>query len=135
MANPASSALPPRRLISSSKIAGTAVFDLHGKKLGHIDDVMIDKSSGRVAYAVLAFGGFLGINDKHHPLPWSALRYDVARDGYVVDLEETVLKAAPAYPTQAAPDWEDRSWEDVDDYYDTRPVDQDEPLDATTPAR
>jgi sporulation protein YlmC with PRC-barrel domain len=128
-------ATTPSRLISGSNIAGTAVYDDHGKKLGHIDDVMIDKSTGRVVYAVLAAGGFFGINDKHHPLPWTALRYDPTLDGYVVAISQDVLTGAPAYEVDSKPDWDDSGWGQVDDHYRARPTDQDVPLDATSSAR
>jgi sporulation protein YlmC with PRC-barrel domain len=60
-------------LISSDKVEGTAVYNRQGEKLGSIHSVMIDKSSGKVAYAVMSFGGFLGIGDRYHPLPWNAV--------------------------------------------------------------
>jgi hypothetical protein len=135
MATSTSTDLPPSRLISSAQVSGTAVYDLRGERLGHIDDVMIDKPSGRVAYAVLAIGSFLGLNDKLHPLPWSALHYDVALDGYVIDLHQNTLKRAPAYGIDTKPDWGDQGWGKVDDYYGASPTDQDIPLDATSPAR
>ena len=74
-------------LIAAGKVAGTPVFNPAGDRLGTIEDLMLDKPSGRVAYAVMRFGGFLGIGEKVHPLPWSVLRYDVAQAGYVVALD------------------------------------------------
>jgi hypothetical protein len=122
---------PVHRLIASARVSGTVVYNLHGDRLGHLDDVMIDKVSGRIAYAVLAFGGFLGFNDKHHPLPWAALRYDTTLDGYVVDLDESTLKGAPAYANDSAPGWDDHGWSQVDDYYGVRGTAEDVPLEAT----
>lgn len=125
---------PPERLIPSGRVAGTAVYDMRGERLGHIDDLMIDKPSGRIAYAVLSFGGFLGFGDKHHPLPWHSLRYDVTKDGYVVDLDRQDLEAAPTYHASAKPDWDDQGWGKVDDYYGSRTRLADEiPLDASLP--
>jgi sporulation protein YlmC with PRC-barrel domain len=118
------------RLISSSRVAGTAVYNPKGERLGHIDDVMIDKPSGRIAYAVLAFGGFLGFNDKHHPLPWSVLHYDLKLDGYVVDLDRNTLLGAPSYASETAPGWDAAGWTKVDDYYGAPPPDQDLPIAA-----
>ena len=69
-------------LIGSDKVQGTAVFDADGNKIGSIDRVMIEKTSGRVSYAVLSFGGFLGIGDDHYPLPWPSLKYNVELGGY-----------------------------------------------------
>jgi PRC-barrel domain len=85
-----------RPLISSAAVEGTAVFSRDGEKLGTVDCLMFDKERGSVAYAVLAFGGFLGMGEKRHPLPWSSLTYDKEQDGYLIDLSKDELKAAPA---------------------------------------
>ncbi len=84
-------------LIAADKVEGTAVYDRAGEKLGSIHNVMIDKHTGRVIYAVMSFGGFLGIGERYHPLPWSVLHYDVTQSGYVVDLTRERLEAAPTY--------------------------------------
>lgn len=83
------------QLISSRRVEGTPVYDRAGHKLGTIHSVMIEKTSGRVAYAVLAFGGVLGIGEHVHPIPWEVLTYDVERDGYAVDLSRDSLRNAP----------------------------------------
>src|SRR5271157_4713362 len=64
------------RLIAASKVNGTTVYNRAGEKLGSIYDVMLAKGSGKAEYAVMSFGGFLGIGDRYHPLPWDALTYD-----------------------------------------------------------
>ena len=69
-------------LIGSDKVEGTAVYGANNEKIGSIERVMIDKTSGQVAYAVLSFGGFLGIGDDHYPVPWNTLRYDTDLGGY-----------------------------------------------------
>src|SRR5258705_11592069 len=69
-------------LIGSDKVEGTAVYGAGDTKVGYIERVMIDKLSGRVSYAVLSFGGFLGIGDDHYPLPWQSLKYDTNLGGY-----------------------------------------------------
>jgi hypothetical protein len=107
------------QLIAADKVEGTAVYNTRGEKLGSIERVMIDKGSGRVAYAVMSFGGFLGIGDRHHPLPWSMLRYDPSNDGYVVNLDKKMLESAPTIGV-SDPDfnWDDRAWNrQVHDYY------------------
>jgi PRC-barrel domain len=68
-------------LISADKVEGTSVYSREGEKLGSIYGLMIDKFSGRVIYAVMSFGGFLGIGDRYHPLPWSVLTYDPGQGG------------------------------------------------------
>ena len=84
-------------LILASRVNGTPVFDPAGTRLGHIDDLSIEKVGGRVVYAIMSFGGFLGIGEKFHPLPWSLLDYDPERAGYVVPLDKAALDAAPHY--------------------------------------
>jgi hypothetical protein len=106
------------QLIAAGKVAGTPVYNRDGERLGTIEDLMLDKHSGRVAYAVMGFGGFLGIGEKVHPLPWSVLRYDTAMGGYVVALDRDRLEGAPAYGPGDAPDWTSRDWgRRVDDYW------------------
>jgi hypothetical protein len=110
------------RLISGSKVSGTTVYDAQGEKLGSIEDVMIDKLSGRIAYAVMSFGGFLGIGNQHHPLPWATLKYDTSLGGYVVNLDRRTLEGAPVYDDSEAVNWEDRNWgQRVHDYYHADP--------------
>lgn len=84
-------------LISARKVEGTSVYNSTGDHLGTIHDLMIDKRSGRVAYAVMSFGGFLGIGEKYHPLPWHLLTYDEDKGGYNIDLTEDQLRRAPAF--------------------------------------
>jgi hypothetical protein len=84
-------------LISSRRVEGTPVYNGEGEKLGTIHSVMIEKLSGQVAYALMSFGGFLGVGGQVHPVPWAMLDYDPDRDGYVVDLTREKIKAAPAF--------------------------------------
>ena len=84
-------------LIGSDKVEGTAVYGADGNKIGSIERVMIDKMSGKVAYAVTSFGGFLGMGEDYYPLPWPTLKYDTGLDGYRVNLTEDQLKKAPSY--------------------------------------
>ena len=110
------------RLIASTKVAGTSVYNLAGDDLGAIHDVMIDKVSGKVAYAVMAFGGFLGLGEEYHPLPWSLLRYDMDRGGYVVNLDKQQLEGAPAFSEESEPRWGDRAYDEkVYGYYKEPP--------------
>ena len=109
------------RCITADKVQGTAVYSRSGDKLGTIENVVLDKLSGTVAYAQLAFGGFLGLGHKHHPLPWSMLRYDESQGGYVVNIDEKQLKDAPSYD-DTAPDWSDQRWgKSVHDHYGAAP--------------
>ena len=80
------------RLIASDKVEGTAVYNTQGERLGSVYNFMVDKGSGQVEYAVMSFGGFLGIGDSYHPLPWKSLTYDTNLGGYVVDLDKNRLQ-------------------------------------------
>lgn len=84
-------------LVLSSRVTGKPVFDRSGTSLGHVDDLSIEKASGRVIYGIMSFGGFLGIGEKFHPVPWSLLDYDLERDGFIVPLDPSVLNDAPSY--------------------------------------
>jgi PRC-barrel domain len=106
------------RLIASNKVEGTAVYNRHGDRLGEVYNFMVDKYSGQVAYAVMSFGGFLGIGEHYHPLPWKVLTYDTGMGGYVVDLDKKMLRSAPTFSRDEIPDWGSRDWDTrIHDYY------------------
>jgi hypothetical protein len=105
-------------LIAADKVQGTDVFNNGGDRLGSVHDLMIDKQTGQVAYAILSFGGFLGVGSSYHPLPWSLLRYDTNLGGYVVEIDESQLEGAPSYPVGTDPAWGDPEYEGkLHDYY------------------
>ena len=107
-----------RELIASDKVEGTAVYNRSGERLGMVHNFMVDKRSGQVAYAVMSFGGFLGVGESYHPLPWRVLTYDTNLGGYVVDLTREQLQGAPSYAGGDVPDWADRSYgRRLDDHY------------------
>ena len=83
--------------IRASKVQGTSVYNTSGESIGTVEDVVLSKQSNDIMFAVLGFGGFLGMGEKFHPVPWSLLNYDKDKGGYVVPLTKDVLKAAPAY--------------------------------------
>ena len=91
------------RLIASNKVEGTAVYNRQGEKLGSVYNFMVDKRSGKVEYAVMSFGGFLGMGDSYHPLPWNVLTYDTRQGGYVVDLDKRMLQEGPSYKSGQEP--------------------------------
>jgi hypothetical protein len=105
-------------LIDSDQESGKAVYGAHDKKIGSIEHVMIDKTSGEIAYAMLSFGGFLGIGKDHYPVPWKVLRYDSELGGYRSDISESRLKGAPKHGTDSISvfDWKARHAE-VNSYY------------------
>jgi sporulation protein YlmC with PRC-barrel domain len=107
-----------RRLISADRVQGTPVFDQAGAKLGHIEDVLLHKVSGRVAYAVMSYGGFLGAGERYHPLPWSMLTYDVDQNGYVIPLDKSMLDGAPTLGREQVELQDDSLWaEEVHSHY------------------
>ena len=104
-------------LIASDRVEGTAVYNRQGEHLGKIDNFMVEKRSGQVRYAVLSFGGFLGIGSDHYPLPWSMLTYDTEKGGYVIDLDKQVLEEAPRYGADQRPDYDETYGRGVYQYY------------------
>ncbi len=82
--------------IRAKKVAGTTVKDRAGNKIGVIEDVVLDKLSNNIMFAIVSFGGFLGMAEKYHPVPWSSLDYDKEMSSYVVDFTKEQLQAAPA---------------------------------------
>jgi PRC-barrel domain len=93
-------------LIASNKVEGTAVYNRAGDRLGSIHNFMVGKQSGKVEYAVLTFGGFLGMGGNYYPLPWKMLNYDTDQGGYVVDIDEDDLDKAPSYREGAEPEFD-----------------------------
>jgi sporulation protein YlmC with PRC-barrel domain len=84
-------------VIRAKKVLGTTVKDGSGDTIGKVEDVVLDKLSNNIMFAVVSFGGFLGMGEKYHPLPWSLLKYDDSDGNYVVSVTKEQLKAAPAY--------------------------------------
>jgi hypothetical protein len=106
------------RLISADKVEGTAVLNAEGDDLGHIAEIMIDKPSGRVVYAVLKYGSVLGLGGKLFALPWDVLTYDTRWNGYVVNIPEERLKNAPSFDGADPPNMADLRWgKQIHDYY------------------
>jgi len=83
--------------ILASRVKGTSVFNTTGDKIGHVEDIVLDKTSDHIMFAALGFGGVLGMGEKYYPVPWSVLDYSPDKGGYVVPLTKDTLKSAPAY--------------------------------------
>ena len=105
------------RLIASNKVEGTAVYNRQGDRLGTVHNFMVDKRSGQAEYAVMSFGGFLGMGESYHPLPWKVLTYDTNQGGYVVDLDKDMLEKAPSYSSGDEPRYDRAYGEQVNSYY------------------
>src|SRR5262249_25497700 len=106
------------RVISTSMVEGTPVCNAQGERLGTIEDIMIDKLTGQVRYAVLGFGGLLGMGSKLFPVPWRALDYNKNWEAFVIDIDKERLENAPGFDPDNPPDMGDESWgRNVYDYY------------------
>jgi sporulation protein YlmC with PRC-barrel domain len=111
---------PEHPLIPADRVNGTDVVSKAGEKLGKIEDVAIEKVSGEVAYAILSFGGVLGIGAKYHPVPWRLLKYDTDKGAYVVPLDKTDLEKAPMIDETELSGWNDSISRDaIYRYYST----------------
>jgi hypothetical protein len=109
-------------LIESDRVEGTTVYDPQGNNIGSIKRLMIEKISGRVAYAVMSFGGFLGIGAEEHSIPWNKLTYDTSLGGYRTDITEQQLRGAPDFSRDRDYDWTDRNRErELHTHYGARP--------------
>lgn len=101
---------PGPAMMGAGTLIGTDVHSRHAEKLGEVKEIMLDMRSGHVAYAVLSFGGFLGIGEKYHPLPWDVLRYDPVKGGYVINMTRAQLERAPTIDAKDSVDWENEAW-------------------------
>ncbi|CZT35854.1 PRC-barrel domain-containing protein [Rhizobium sp. 9140] len=108
-------------LIASDKVEGTRVYGADGKRIGSIERLIIGKRSGQVAYAVLGFGGFLGIGEDHYPIPWTKLSYDEELGGYRTQLTREQVEKAPKYRSDDEYDWNRENGRLVYDYYGVPP--------------
>jgi sporulation protein YlmC with PRC-barrel domain len=105
-------------LIAADKINGTDVYNMAGELLGSIQDIVIDKVSGRAIYALMSFGGLLGIGEKQYPLPWSVLNYDPIKSGYMVNLDKNDLTEAPSFHRSEDFQWTSEYGRQIDRHYD-----------------
>jgi sporulation protein YlmC with PRC-barrel domain len=99
-----------RRVLSASTLEGDSVKNAAGEKLGKVDEIMIDITSGRVAYAVLSFGGALGIGNKLFAVPWSAMTVDEDEKCFILNADKQTLESAPGFDKDNWPDMADNTW-------------------------
>ena len=118
----AASTRETHELIASDKVEGTAVRRPNGDKVGEIERVMIDKRSGKVAYAIMSFGGFLGMGEEYYPVPWQKLTYNTTLDAYEFDVTEDQLRGAPKYSAGTEFDYSrNAGGRTISDYYNVPP--------------
>jgi sporulation protein YlmC with PRC-barrel domain len=111
-----------RRVLAASTLAGDSVRNAAGDDLGKLDELMIDIPSGRVAYAVLSFGGVLRMGNKLFAVPWSALKVDQDEKCFILNVDKTKLENAPGFDKDKWPDMADSTWgSEVSRYYGVTP--------------
>lgn len=120
MATPDPNLEVTRDLVASDKVIGTNVYDANGDSVGEVEKLVLGKTSGRVAYAVLSFGGFLGIGTDYYPVPWETLSYDESLGGFRVALTKEQVEGAPRYNRDEDYDWYEGE-RLISDYYGARP--------------
>lgn len=114
---------PGPELMGAATLTGDSVINHKDESLGDIKEIMLDMRSGRVAYAVLSFGGLFGMGDKLFAMPWSALKLDTVKKCFVLNAEKSKLETAPGFDKDAWPNMADSSWEsDIHAYYGTVPT-------------
>jgi sporulation protein YlmC with PRC-barrel domain len=111
-----------RALISADDVRGKTVHGRDGDKLGTVDRLILDERTGQVAYVILSTGGFLGLGQSYHPIPWSALHYDETRGGYAAAIDKRLLEGAPSFRPDSAPVFDDDYGRRVTDYFRLPPA-------------
>ena len=104
-------------LVASDEVVGTEVYDSAGEHIGQVEKLVLGKRNGQVSYAVLSFGGFLGIGEDYYPLPWEKLSYDETLDGFRIDISKEQVQGAPKYRRNEAYDWSSENGRSINDYY------------------
>jgi sporulation protein YlmC with PRC-barrel domain len=111
-----------RRVVSASTISGDSVRNPSGDDLGNVQDIMLDVNDGSIAYAVLSFGGFLGMGDKLFAVPWKALTLVPDEEFFLLDVDKNALEDAPGFDKNHWPDFSDRVWgQEIHNHYGTTP--------------
>ena len=107
---------------TNKEVVGRKVVNTQGENLGKVEEVMIDAVPGRVAYAVLSFGGFLGVGDKLFAVPWKSLNYDPQQEAFVINADKRLLEKAPGFEKNNWPDLADTNWRaSIYSYYNAEP--------------
>lgn len=113
---------PSPKLMSAGSLTGDDIYNLAGEEIGDLKEIMLDMQTGRVSYAVLSFGGFLGMGEKLFAVPWQALTLDAENKRLILDIDKNRLETAPGFNKDAWPDMADATWESgIHSYYGTKP--------------
>jgi sporulation protein YlmC with PRC-barrel domain len=120
--NPSIGSGPGPELMGADTLVGNDVYNQNGEDLGDIKEIMLNMQNGKVAYAVLSFGGFLGMGDKLFAVPWNALKLDTDNHRFVLSMEKERLENAPGFDKDHWPNMADATWaKSIHDYYGTTP--------------
>jgi len=120
---------PGPELMGANTLVGNDVYNKKDENLGDIKEIMLNMRTGRVSYAVLSFGGFLGMGEKLFAVPWEALTLDTVNKRFVLDVEKDRLAKAPGFDKDKWPNMADQSWaEAIHAYYGTKPYSGDRPV-------
>lgn len=120
---------PGPELMGANTLVGNDVYNKKDENLGDIKEIMLNIRTGRVSYAVLSFGGFLGMGEKLFAVPWEALTLDTVNKRFVLDVEKNRLENAPGFDKDRWPNMADQSWaESIHAYYGTKPYSGDRPV-------
>lgn len=112
----------PANVVKASDVINVKVMNSAEEDLGKIEELIIDKTTGNVCYAVLSFGGFLGMGNKLFALPWNAIKYDNFNDKFILNISKEKLENAPGFDKNNWPNWSNREWAtSIYDYYGTAP--------------
>lgn len=114
---PGNAAIGPRVLISADDVRGKTVHGRDGDKLGTVDKLILDQRTGQVAYVILSSGGFLGLGQSYHPIPWDAFRYEEKEGGYVAAIDKRLLEGSPSFRPDSAPIFDEAYGRRVTDYF------------------
>jgi sporulation protein YlmC with PRC-barrel domain len=122
---------PGPRLMGADTLIGEDVYNHKDEDLGDIKEIMLDMNTGNVAYAVLSFGGFMGIADKLFAVPWKALKLDTENKRFILNVDKERLETAPGFDKDNWPDFADPNWQNtINSYYGTKSY-----TDSTTSTR
>jgi sporulation protein YlmC with PRC-barrel domain len=114
---------PGPELMGAATLIGNSVCNGSSETLGDIKEIMLDMRTGRIGYAVLSFGGFLGMGEKLFAVPWNALTLDTVNKKFVLDVDKARLESAPGFSKDHWPNMADEGWaRDIHAYYRTQPI-------------
>lgn len=113
-------------LVKSNEVIGISVKNAKNENLGKIEEIVLDKLTGKACYVVLSFGGLFGLGDKLFALPWNAIHYDEDYNSFILNIPKEKLEKAPGFDKDNWPDMADRTWgESIHKYYEKTPYWQD----------